>query len=1005
MDDLYGYNEDEKALQEFLAQKMKTTPTTAQQSSAQFNHQSSRNIFANSSIMMANNGKIPLNANGFSSSSRKIQLSNDDDDRELREYIAQKKEQIATTGGALNSQSSRNILAGSGGTMIKKITIQEAQPEVSSPSAISLQNSSSPKSTLNSQSSRNILSGVNFKPTPKNNMNSGSGGSVEISSSTQQLLDEHQLAFAEFLAKKQNQQQPTSSVSSAPLDSSSINTSSSRNILEGVDLKPSFRLIRDNSIAGESSKPKGILIREGSSLLVTKDILQQQAPPPPLVSSNSQMIKRGTLQRENSVFTSTTEKTPITEMTSSNRRATSVLQRENSLMIASQNPRGTLQRENSIMTSGAPRGFLQRENSVRNQSSSSERPRGQLQRENSVVTRSSELPRGALQRESSVYMREASSVPKQRPTPTTNTTQERPPPVDRGMSRNDQGYKQSINQRFLSKLKQRLEESDGNFSDTTSEISIRSTTDTTVLSQREICDEVGFTHQVEFSQLNYLVHQFVHCGFPVLVFDKLGSIEFLNKEAEDLFGVYSFSAMGEHVSELFLDDASVELHQAMYEFLGPTENSTLKADKIGSDQNYLDDIKPYSQLSEEEKATRRKSLSEERYLRAKATMLKQFFIVTARIIPIKKLQEIHFCVYLKFFKEIDNEHQAAVTNSFKHAITDLSIIPVITINDKGIIQVFNKAASSTFGYEPKEIVGRNVKIICNSRDRLKHDSYLDRCRSRENGVVDVTRKVKGETKSGKIISLEIKISQIVTDGKPSYVAYLRDYKSLSTPEEHMTRIAEKIFPKSIAERLSMGQTVIDTIDSCSMLYCDMVGFTDFSSRKSPKDVVKILHDIFTLFDNVCTELNLEKIKTIGDCYFVASGLSKSETNHADNIVKGGLAMIRNMKQYTTYTNTDHLLSVRLGIHTGNDVIAAVVGKVKRTYDLFGPAVEIAQMMEATGKVNQVHISNSTYKELRSEKSKSLFSENLMKGEEIALDKYSSPINIPLDTWITQSIYN
>ncbi|EFC36477.1 predicted protein [Naegleria gruberi] len=676
----YDDDDDDKALQEFLAKK-KTA--NLHSPSSNFNHQSSRNIFASfdaSALSKSTSPKKPLT----SPTKQNNKDDEDEDEKALQEFLQAKKSKPSP--GAFNTQSSRNVLVG----------FSPVKPKV--PTRIP---------NNDGVGGSDFLAPFTITETP--------------ASARKEKEDEDQKALNEFMSKKQSM-----------YEVSSKNTASSRNIFEGLDtsamlkvgvsssLRVAPKLTRENSTI--SQKPRGMLRREGSSLLTNNDGTLSR--PPPLLRGNSTMTTAPSAPR-----------------------------------------RGMLQRENSS--------FITRKN---NEYELSDKPLSD------VPTK-----RGPLQRENSLMMREGSqSVPRARP------------PLERGMSRNDQGYKQSINQRFLSKMKTKNEGFD-DFPDTVSEVSVMSvrSTETALLSDREINEEVGFTHQVEFVQLNHLVSQFMTCGFPVLVFDKLGSIEYLNKEAEDLFGVFSFSALGEHVSELFLDDASVELHQAIYEFLGPTENSTLKADKIGSDQNYLDDIRPYNQISEEEKLERRRALSQLRTLRAKATTIKQFFSVSAKIIPISKLQETHFCIYMRFAQQAENGKYSQMTNSLNQAVTEMITIPVITINDKGIIQVFNKAASSTFGFEAKEVVGRNVKIICNKKDRLKHDSYLEKCKTKDKNTLNMVKKVKGETKSGKIISVEIRVSHILKDGKSSYIAYIRDYKSLCCQAGGFSWIRMDLFWSSV----------------------------------------------------------------------------------------------------------------------------------------------------------------------------------------------------------------
>ncbi|KAG2377365.1 hypothetical protein C9374_009276 [Naegleria lovaniensis] len=453
------------------------------------------------------------------------------------------------------------------------------------------------------------------------------------------------------------------------------------------------------------------------------------------------------------------------------------------------------------------------------------------------------------------------------------------------------------------------------------------------------------THQKDFIQLNTLMAQFMMCGFPVIIFDNFATLVYLNKEAEDLFGVYSFSVLGEHVADLFLEESVYEIHSLIEEYTGRNISSS------GSMSSLPKNFSP------EESKKRKESLMKIRTLKAKSTVLKTFFSVKCRFTCINKLGAENFVAYMEVVKESAEGKKEMAMRQVYEAITDLSVIPIVSISQVGIIQTFNGACSYTFGYQKKEAIGKNVKMLCNDKDRAKHDYYLSRYqKTGEKRVVDKT-------------------------------------------QEQLTRLADKIFPKNVAQRISLGEKVIDVFDLCSVLFCDIVGFTKMSNGKRPEEVVSMLHEIFGSFDDVCTAFQLEKIKTIGDCYFLASGIPKYDPEHADKIVKGGLAMIRVIQHFCKKHEPTEL-HVRIGIHSSGDIIAGVVGRTKQTYDLFGKGVEIAQLIEATGKTNQIHISDTCYSELQSDKLKSLFSENYKQNTELNLEKIGQVV-IPEKTWITE----
>ena len=143
---------------------------------------------------------------------------------------------------------------------------------------------------------------------------------------------------------------------------------------------------------------------------------------------------------------------------------------------------------------------------------------------------------------------------------------------------------------------------------------------------------------------------------------------------------------------------------------------------------------------------------------------------------------------------------------------------------------------------------------------------------------------------------------------------------------------------------------------------------------------------------------MEKIATIGDCYCCASGIPKYTKEHAVNIVKAAVAMIQAVKLGKEDAAFQHI-QVRIGIHSCGDVTGAVMGRVKQNYDLFGPGTHVAQLMEETGKANQIHISNSCYNELQNTLLQNMFSPHYETGDEVYLEKKGMK-KLPTSTWIT-----
>jgi adenylate cyclase len=178
-------------------------------------------------------------------------------------------------------------------------------------------------------------------------------------------------------------------------------------------------------------------------------------------------------------------------------------------------------------------------------------------------------------------------------------------------------------------------------------------------------------------------------------------------------------------------------------------------------------------------------------------------------------------------------------------------------------------------------------------------------------------------------------------------------------EEHARseRLLLNILPPAISTRLKDGEaTIADGFREVSVLFADIVGFTELSARMPPAELVGVLNSVFSRFDELAGDLGLEKIKTIGDAYMVAAGLPEPRDDHAVVLVRMGLQM----RDALARLNEEQGLSldVRIGVHSG-PVVAGVIGKRKFSYDLWGDTVNTASRMESHGEKGRVHVSRAT----------------------------------------------
>jgi class 3 adenylate cyclase len=236
-----------------------------------------------------------------------------------------------------------------------------------------------------------------------------------------------------------------------------------------------------------------------------------------------------------------------------------------------------------------------------------------------------------------------------------------------------------------------------------------------------------------------------------------------------------------------------------------------------------------------------------------------------------------------------------------------------------------------------------------------------------------------ETASGEVIEIQgegrifelLVVSVYEFDAINLYgtdVTAAREVKRTSAENE---RLLLNILPASIADRLRRGEVVIaDRFDEMTVLFADVVGFTQLSLELSPVEIVQTLNAIFSAFDRLAERHGLEKIKTIGDAYMVVGGLTEdgpaepahsSGGGHVRRVAEMGLEMLTEAVRLSD--GAARPLQFRVGMHTG-PAVAGVIGIKKFIYDVWGDTVNTASRMESHGVPGRVQVTEATYLRLR-----------------------------------------
>ena len=190
----------------------------------------------------------------------------------------------------------------------------------------------------------------------------------------------------------------------------------------------------------------------------------------------------------------------------------------------------------------------------------------------------------------------------------------------------------------------------------------------------------------------------------------------------------------------------------------------------------------------------------------------------------------------------------------------------------------------------------------------------------------------------------------------------RTLLELSLEQARSEKLLLNILPKSIANRLKDNDMrIADSHEEVTILFADIVGFTKMTATMPPAELVDLLSQLFSRFDALADNYNLEKIKTIGDGYMVIGGAPMARDDHATVIAQLALDMQQALVEFNEHTGKN--LQMRIGISSG-PVVAGVIGTSKFAYDIWGDPVNMASRMEKTCSVGGIHVSEATYELLK-----------------------------------------
>ncbi len=189
----------------------------------------------------------------------------------------------------------------------------------------------------------------------------------------------------------------------------------------------------------------------------------------------------------------------------------------------------------------------------------------------------------------------------------------------------------------------------------------------------------------------------------------------------------------------------------------------------------------------------------------------------------------------------------------------------------------------------------------------------------------------------------------------------RQHELVREEQKKSEQLLTTILPSHIAQRLKRDQaTIADGFADVTVMFADIVGFTMLAEELTPKEVVSFLDGVFTRFDELADKHGVDKIKTIGDAYMVAGGLSGQDTHYVDAVAAMALDMLELAR------NDDVMKRYKIAFHVGfatGPVIAGVIGARRFIYDLWGDTVNVASRITSEAPAGQILVDKTTYRRL------------------------------------------
>jgi len=317
--------------------------------------------------------------------------------------------------------------------------------------------------------------------------------------------------------------------------------------------------------------------------------------------------------------------------------------------------------------------------------------------------------------------------------------------------------------------------------------------------------------------------------------------------------------------------------------------------------------------------------------------------------------------------KIDQKQEESISGRIIQTSSDA----IVCSGLNNIVEMVNTSVSGLLGYTPEQLLGQSISLIFSINDSEKVMKQISLMKNGQSSAI-FTDHIECLTDNGIPLPCFLTILGMNSTGDnaiTSFVYILKDecelkhqQKESETAKAKSEELLYQILPREIVMRINQGEKEISfTIPSSTIIFIDIVKFSDYSIHLPPNEILEHLSLIFTSFDSIAEKYPLiTKIKLIGDVYMAAAGLFSDSQgmNHAEQMVRFAIDALQELETINIRLNSS--INVRIGINSGGPIIAGVLGTDKPVFDIIGDPINVASRLQSTCIPGRIQISQSTF---------------------------------------------